>query len=161
MTLLGTQLGHERHTPFARDNPIELKDLERRTDFPQSGGREKKGRERTLRAYFSGGAVQRFAPEPRGSLAFQPRTCARRAFDRVELAEGRNRKSNVLWLSFAHSPAGSHREGPYPPSGRTEGHIREICLDFRGSPDMLHIARPTLPPCALDPHGLRVNRSSA
>ena len=53
----------------------------------QSRGREKKGGERTSAANAAGVAVQRYAPEPRGSLAFQPRFRTRRTFDRVELAE--------------------------------------------------------------------------
>jgi hypothetical protein len=46
--------------------------------------------------------AQRFAPEPRGSLAFQPRIRARRTFDGVEMAEGEGLYSNVL-CSFGTS----------------------------------------------------------
>jgi hypothetical protein len=46
-----------------------------------------KGGKRKLRTDIPNVAVQRFAPEPCGSLAFKPRGRERRAFDRVELAE--------------------------------------------------------------------------
>ena len=61
--------------------------LEAVPERPQSRGREKKGGERTLGAECADVAVQRFAPEPRGSLAFQRRVRVRRTFDRVEMAE--------------------------------------------------------------------------
>ncbi len=54
------------------------------------------GGEKTLEAECADVAAQRFAPEPLGSFAFQPRACARRTFDRVEMAEREDRKSNVL-----------------------------------------------------------------
>lgn len=44
-------------------------------------------REITLGAECAGAAVQRFAPELRGFLAFQPPIRARRTFDRAEMAE--------------------------------------------------------------------------
>lgn len=62
----------------------------------QSRGREKNGGAGTLGAECARVAVQRFAPEPRGFLAFQPRIRARRTFDRVGMAEGEDLRSNIL-----------------------------------------------------------------
>ena len=70
--------------------------LEAVPERPQSRGREKKGGERTLGAECADVAVQRFAPEPRGSLAFQPRVRTRRTFEWLEMAEGMGLISNLL-----------------------------------------------------------------
>jgi hypothetical protein len=51
----------------------------------------------TLGAAFPNVAVQRFMPDPRSSLAFWPYIRTRRAFDRVEVPEGKGLIPNVLW----------------------------------------------------------------
>lgn len=48
--------------------------------------------------YITGPTVQSSAPEPRGYLAFQPGVHARRMFDWTEMAEGKDLKSNLLWI---------------------------------------------------------------
>lgn len=86
-----------RNSSSARPN-LSFKNnaLEAVSERPQSIGREKKGGERTLGAECADVAVQRFAPEPRGSLAFQPRVRTRRTFEWLEMAEGKGLKSNSL-----------------------------------------------------------------
>jgi len=90
-----------RNSSSARPNlSFKYNALEAVPERPQSRGREKKGGERTLKAECADVAVQRFAPEPRGSLAFQRRVRVRRTFDRVEMAVGESLRTNSLGVAL-------------------------------------------------------------
>src|SRR5690606_28441635 len=82
-----------------------------------------KGGERTLRAQCAGVAVQRFAPEPCGSLTFQRRVRVRRTFDRVEMAEGMGLISNLLWKTclLTGRPFSWAIQLPCRPTSRAQG----------------------------------------